>query len=173
MARAADEDGDEFGDALSWAGDEEQGRIVARPRKARADPALVDDTDPHDTDPEDAGTGQPSTGQPGAGEVSGATGRRVATIGFAVPYLALTVGWIFAVQLFASPADLAAGILWQFGEFLTMLAAPLWFAATLTMTGGRRPLVRVGWLALGIGVLLPWPVLIRFLAALQVAGSLS
>jgi hypothetical protein len=33
--------------------------------------------------------------------------------------------------------------------------------------------VRVGWLALGLGLLLPWPLLLRFLAALQIAGSLS
>jgi hypothetical protein len=54
-----------------------------------------------------------------------------------------------------------------------MLSAPLWFAATLTLTKAHRPLVRAGWLALGLGVLLPWPLLLRFLAALEFAGGLS
>jgi hypothetical protein len=94
-------------------------------------------------------------------------------VAFALPYLALAVGWIFAVQLYSSPSDVFAGILWQFGEFLTMLVAPLWYAATLTLTRQSRPLVRVGWLALGLLVVLPWPVLVRFLAALQVTGGLS
>jgi hypothetical protein len=108
-----------------------------------------------------------------AEEAPGSAGRRIATVAFAVPYLAITVGWILAVQLDAGPVDLWPSILWQFGEFLTMLAAPLWFAATLTLTRDARPLMRVGWLALGLGLLLPWPLLLRFLAALQVAGSLS
>jgi hypothetical protein len=54
-----------------------------------------------------------------------------------------------------------------------MLAAPLWFAATLTLTKGHRPLVRVGWLALGLAVVLPWPLVLQFVAALQFAGGLS
>lgn len=64
-------------------------------------------------------------------------------------------------------------MLWQFGEFLTILAAPLWFAAVLTLTRDHRPLVRVGWLALGLGVLIPWPFVLDLYAALQIAGSLS
>ncbi len=156
MARTEDVDpiDDEDAAALSWAGDEEQGRAAPRLR----------------------GDDAPGADLPSAAaeeEAPGAAGRRVATVAFAVPYLAWAVGWIFAVQFYDSPSDLFAGILWQFGEFLTMLVAPLWFAATITLTRGSRPLVRVGWLALGLGVLLPWPVLIRFLAALQVTGGLS
>lgn len=154
MARA--EDVDDLGDdaeALTWAGDEEQGR--AAPRL----PA-----------PEPIGAGS----EPDAEEPPGSRGRSAATAGFAVPYLAVTVGWIFAVQLLTSgSAALFGEVLWQFGEFLAMLAAPLWFAATLTLTTGHRPLVRVGWLALGLGVLLPWPLVLRFLEALEFAGGLS
>ena len=159
MARA--EDVDDLGDddlggddeALSWAGDEAQGRDA--PRLREADPVVVD-------------------GEPEAEEVPGSRGRSAATAGFAVPYLAVTVGWIFAVQLLTSgSASLFGEVLWQFGEFLAMLAAPLWFAATLTLTTGHRPLVRVGWLALGLGVLLPWPLVLRFLEALEFAGGLS
>jgi hypothetical protein len=154
VARA--EDVDDLGDdqdALSWAGDEEQGRAAPRLRE-----------------PESAVTAADVEAQ----EAPGSRGRSVATVAFLVPYLAITVGWIFTVQLLASgSASLFAEILWQFGEFLAMLAAPLWFAATLSLTKAHRPMVRVGWLALGLGVLVPWPLVLQFVAALQFAGGLS
>lgn len=157
MARAGDVDefDGEDEEALSWVGDEEQGRAAPLLRDLD-NPVAVSGADENELD-----------------EVPGAAGRRAATVGFVLPYLLLTVGWIFAVQLSAGPGDAFAGILWQFGEFLAMLVAPLWFAATLTITGRSRPLVRVGWLALGLGVLLPWPLILRFLFALTVAGSAS
>lgn len=154
MARG--EDVDDLGDddeALSWAGDEEQGR--AAPRLRESDPVVAG---------------------PDAAEeaVPGWRGRSVAAVAFALPYLVIAVGWIFAVQQLSSgSASLFGEILWQFGEFLAMLAAPLWFAATLTLTARHRPLVRVGWLALGLAVLLPWPLVFRLLAALEFAGGLS
>lgn len=153
MAGAPDEF-DEDDDALRWIGDEEQGRaapVLGTPATSAAD--VVDDA------PEEA---------------PGGRGRRVATVAFLVPYLALTVGWIFAAQQLSSgSASLFTEILWQFGEFLAMLAAPLWFVATLTLTRDNRPRVRVGWLVLGFLLLLPWPAILRFLAALQFAGSLT
>ena len=107
-------------------------------------------------------------------EAPGSRGRSVATAAFALPYVVIAVGWVFAVQQLASGSGSLFGeILWQFGEFLAMLAAPLWFAATFTLTRDCRPLVRVGWLALGLGVLVPWPFVLQFLAALDVAGRLS
>jgi hypothetical protein len=157
MARAGDVDefDGEDEEALSWVGDEEQGRAAPR-LHGRDNPVAVSGADENEL-----------------AAFPGAAGRRAATAGFVLPYLLLTVGWIFAVQLSAGPDDPFAGILWQFGEFLAMLVAPLWFAATLTITGRSRPLVRVGWLALGLGVLLPWPLILRFLFALTVAGSAS
>jgi hypothetical protein len=154
VARAGDvDDFDDDDAALSWAGDEEQGR--AAPRLRDSDPVVVA--------PEAAAEAAP-----------GSRGRSVATGAFVVPYLVIAVGWIFAVQqLTSGSASLFAEILWQFGEFLAMLAAPLWFAAALTLTKAHRPRVRVGWLALGFVVLLPWPLILRFLAALEFAGSLS
>jgi hypothetical protein len=152
VARAQDVDDFDDDEALSWAGDEEQGR--AAPRLREADPVVA------------AAEAEPE-------QTPGSRGRSAATAVFAVPYLALTVGWIFAVQLFDSPDALFPGILWQFGEFLAMLVAPLWFAATLTLTRPARPAVRVGWLAIGLVVLLPWPVILRLLFALTVTGSIS
>jgi hypothetical protein len=154
---ARPEDDDEDAEALTWAGDEETGRAAPRLRDLTAETAVGEPAEADD-EPEAPG----SRGR-----------RRVATVAFAVPYLALTIGWIFAVQLSDSPAQLLAAILWQFGEFLAMLAAPLWFAATLTLTRDARPRARVLALAVGFVMLLPWPVILRFLAALQLAGSLS
>ncbi|MEO5535894.1 MAG: hypothetical protein ABIR17_12275 [Pseudolysinimonas sp.] len=152
-AAGADDD-----EALHWAGDEERGRDAPRLRGSRApDPAAAV---AHDGD--------------GEREVVGSRSRGAATVAFALPYLAWTICWIFVVQRLSSGStDLATQVLWQFGEFLAMLAGPLWFAATLTLTRESRPLVRVGWLALGLGVLVPWPLVFDFLVALRVAGSLS
>lgn len=157
MARPDDDSYDEDDDALRWAGDEEQGREGAR-------------------------LGGPAYGTPAAPiavaddeeQTPGAQGRNVARIAFALPYLALTVGWVLSVQQLTSGAvDLAYLVIWQFGAFLAMLAAPAWFVGTLSLTRGSRPLVRVGWLALGLGMLLPWPILLRFVAALNFVGSVS
>lgn len=155
MAQPGDVDAfDEDDEALRWAGDDEQGRAAPRLREPDAVAAVGDEVEPE--------------------EAPGSRGRSVATAGFVVPYLAIAVGWIFAVQQLSSGSGSLFGeILWQFGEFLAMLVAPLWFAATLTLTRESRPLVRVGWLALGLGVLLPWPLVLRFLAALEFAGGLS
>ena len=157
MARAGDvDDLDDDDEALSWIGDDEQGRAAPRLRDPDA-PAL--EADAPDEEPEDA---------PGAG------GRRAATVGFALPYLAFTIGWVLSVeQLTSGAVDALHLIVWQFGEFLAMLAAPIWFAATLSLTRESRPLVRVGWLALGLAVLVPWPILLRFVAALYFVGSVS
>ncbi len=156
MARAGDETVEGFDDddeALSWVGDEEQGRVA--PRLREPETVVVGD----EVEPE---------------ETPGSRARSVATAAFVVPYLVIAVGWIFAVQQLSSgSASLFGEILWQFGEFLAMLAAPLWFAATLTLTQRHRPLVRVGWLALGLAVLLPWPLVLQFFAALDFVGGLS
>lgn len=81
------------------------------------------------------------------------------TILFALLYLVLTVGWILGTgYTSAGTAQLLPQILWQFGEFTAIIAAPLWFGTTVLLTPWRLG-VRVGFLLLGLGVLLPWPVL--------------
>ena len=153
MARPTDPepDGDDDLDAaaLSWAGDEEQGR--ARPRLAEPDAGEVsaleaagDDDDPPDDDAPPADT----------------AGNAVAVL-FGILYLALTVGWVYSVQLSSSPSDAFPGsAVWQFGEFTAMIAAPIWFGAVVALTR-RRLGLRIGWFALGIGLLLPWPMLLE------------
>lgn len=155
MARPTDPvpDGDDLDDdALTWAGDEEQGRM--RPRLAVSDAAV------------DAGDGS-TLGSAGDDDAArglvpvarDAPGSALAVV-FGAVYLALTVGWIYSVQLTAAPsADLFPEVVWQFGEFTAMVAAPIWFGAVVALTRGR-PASRAGWFALGTGLLLPWPVLL-------------
>jgi hypothetical protein len=141
---------DEDEDAFHWAGDEVGGREGPRlPSKKAPDVVAGSSAD------------VPS---PASGPRSGSA--RLGTGFFGVVYLALTVGWILGVQYTGSGSTsvLATG-LWGFGEFTAIVAAPLWFGATLTLTRGGRPVTRAGWLALGAGILVPWPLLPLLAAA--------
>jgi hypothetical protein len=83
----------------------------------------------------------------------------------AVVYLAYTVGWIIGIGLVPlSGPTLVIEIMYQFSEFLAIIASPLWFAAVVTLTRDGRAAHRFGWLALGTLVLLPWPFVLGLLA---------
>lgn len=142
--------------ALHWAGDEARGQ--AAPRLREATPASGTASEAH--------------------EVASAPARppaeralRVGTGVFAVLMLAETVGWILSAQLLIYPAfDLLGEIMWQFGEFLAMIAAALWFAAAVTLTpaGTRsRGLKRMLALFVGVIVLVPWPALLYWIGSMQ------
>jgi hypothetical protein len=137
MAHELDDDDAE---ALRWAGDEDTGREGARlPSHTDATETPADELPPAGARP-----------RPGMAPLTGL---------FAVLYLALTVGWILAIgYTSAGTTDLAAQVLWQFGEFTAIIAAPLWFGTTVLLTPWKLG-ARIGWLALGLGVLLPWPLL--------------
>lgn len=138
--------GDEDEEALRWAGDELTGREGPRlPRTGTADAAdagLAPAPDP------EVPAGPPR--RPGLAAV---------TVLGALLYLVLTVGWILGTQYTsAGTGELWPQVLWQFGEFTAIVVAPLWFGTTVLLTPSK-PGQRIGWLALGLGVLLPWPVL--------------
>ena len=144
-----DPDDDEA--AFHWAGDEVGGREGARLPSEKARDAA-------------AGLGA-YVAAPQPAPQSG-PGRRALTLLFGALYLALTLGWILGVQYTGSGSTgLPTEILWQFGEFTAIVAAPLWFGATLTLTREGRLATRIGWLALGAGLLIPWPVLPLLAAA--------
>lgn len=131
-------------DALTWAGDSELGKAPPALRRAvqyemRDSAQTVADLPPVVVSPLTT----------------------LATVVFGVIYLAFTIGWILSVQRTdAGTTDLLPQILWQFGEFTAIVAAPLWFGATVTLTREKRTLLRVGWLALGAGLLIPWPLIL-------------
>jgi hypothetical protein len=141
----ADDGVDSDDDALSWAGDELRGGVdpLTRNRVADAAAASLDDGT-------DAAPATPTN-----------LARAAATVLFAVVYLGVVVGWILSVQITGSPAsDLFSQVAWQFGEFVAIVAGALWYLAVLTLTPDSRTAVRVGWFALGVLILLPWPILL-------------
>ena len=136
---------DDEDDALRWAGDELRGGVdpLTRNRVSDVTTSSIDDG-------MDAAPATPKN-----------LARTAATVGFAVLYLAIVVGWILSVQITGSTAtDLFSQVAWQFGEFVAIIAGALWYLAVLTLTPDSRTGVRVGWFALGVGVLLPWPILL-------------
>lgn len=80
-------------------------------------------------------------------------------------YLAYSVGWILSIgTLPLTGATLLIEVMYQFGEFLAIIACALWFGTVMALTRGGRPAVRFGWLAIGTLVLVPWPLLIGVLS---------
>ncbi|HWH26653.1 MAG TPA: hypothetical protein VNT53_08430 [Pseudolysinimonas sp.] len=144
-------DGDDGDDdeALRWAGDDDRGQVAPSRRRI---PVPASEGDFADEAMDDA----PAPARPV---------RSVLTAIFALVYLALTVGWIIGVQNTSSgTTDLATEVLWQFGEFTAIIAAPLWFGAATSLTRDSATAARIGWLALGAGVLIPWPAVFRLLS---------
>lgn len=150
MSTADPDSADPDDDALSWAGDELRGGIDPldrnRVRTSPLDDASVDETD--------AAPATPTS-----------LARSAATALFAVLYLGIVVGWILSAQLSnGASSDLFSQIAAQFGEFVAIISGALWFLAVLTLTPESRLRVRLGWFALGVGVLVPWPILLQVVA---------
>ncbi|MCS0500280.1 hypothetical protein [Protaetiibacter mangrovi] len=145
-------------EALHWAGDEARGQSA---------PRLRDDADavgaPAEPAPDDEPAEAPRTPRE--------TAFLVGTGAFGVVYLALSIGWIFSAQLLSYPGlDTLGEIMWQFGEFLAMIAAALWFAAAITLTPdtvSRRAAKRMIALLVGALVLIPWPGLLYWIGSTQ------
>jgi hypothetical protein len=72
-------------------------------------------------------------------------------------YLLYTVGWFISWQrlVYTDPdaLELAA---FRAQQVLAIVAAPLWFGATLLFTRERKPALRLLWLVIGAVVLVPW-----------------
>jgi len=76
-------------------------------------------------------------------------------------YLLFTIGWGIAVSRSTSGAQtILDEIMFQFGEFLAIAAAPLWFAAVFVLARDVRPAFRLILLVVGAVVLVPWPFLL-------------
>jgi hypothetical protein len=76
-------------------------------------------------------------------------------------YLLYTFGWITSVVRTTLPVtDLLSGIMYQFGQFLAIASPALWLAAAVLLTRGRKPVVRLLWVVVGLVVVAPWPFLL-------------
>ncbi|MER3390642.1 MAG: hypothetical protein RJQ01_11510 [Microcella sp.] len=95
---------------------------------------------------------------------AGSLATRLVTGAGAVLYLAYSIAWIVGVGgLQLSGPTLVLEVVYQFAEFLAIIASALWFGATLVLTAGHIGR-RAGWLSLGALVLLPWPFVLGVLA---------
>lgn len=84
---------------------------------------------------------------------------------FGGAYLLYVVGWILAVQRDTiTLPTLLAEIMYQFGEFLAIASPALWIGAVLLLTSGRKLIIRLLWLVLGLLVVAPWPFILGGLA---------
>lgn len=132
------DDGDD--EALSWAGDREESHIAA---PAAPEVVMVGAPDDEDDAPR--------------------TSAFVLVVYgiLAGVYLLYTLGWITSVARSTLPVnDLLAGIMYQFGQFLAIASPALWLAAAVLLTRGRKPVVRLLWVVLGLVVVAPWPFLL-------------
>jgi hypothetical protein len=73
-------------------------------------------------------------------------------------YALYAIGWLASILRSTLTLDnLLSEIMYQLGEFLAIVAAPLWFASVFFLTRGRRPIVRLLWLLAGLVLLVPVP----------------
>lgn len=74
-------------------------------------------------------------------------------------YLLYTVGWVISVfnDNRVAYADLLSEVMYQLGEFLAIASPAIWFVTVLTLTRGRKPILRLLGLLLGLAVVIPWP----------------
>jgi hypothetical protein len=77
-------------------------------------------------------------------------------------YAVWTIAWVLAIV--AAPTQQASSLLdaimYQFGEFLAIVAAPLWFGVVWWLTAGAGTRPRLAWLVAGLVVLFPLPLVL-------------
>jgi hypothetical protein len=77
-------------------------------------------------------------------------------------YAVWTIAWVLAVV--AAPTQQASSLLdaimYQFGEFLAIVAAPLWFGVVWWLSAGAGTRPRLAWLVAGLVVLFPLPLVL-------------
>ena len=74
-------------------------------------------------------------------------------------YLIYTIGWV--VSVFNDNRkpfdDFLTEFMYQLGEYMAIASPALWFVTALVLTRGRKPIVRLLALLLGVVVVIPWP----------------
>jgi len=149
-----DESADGDDEALSWDGESDSSH-VAGPKPLREKPARAKPARP-------AKPGRASA-VAGDGQVEADADPRPTSslllLAYGIiagVYALYTVGWATTVlRATGTMTNLFAEIMFQFGEFLAIAAAPLWFASVLYLTRGRRPAQRLIWLLVGLVLLVP------------------
>jgi hypothetical protein len=72
-------------------------------------------------------------------------------------YAVWSLAWVLGIaQTPTQPASsLLDAIMFEFGEFLAMVASPIWFGVVWWLTTESRMVVRVAWLVVGLVLLVP------------------
>jgi hypothetical protein len=77
-------------------------------------------------------------------------------------YAVWTIAWVLAIV--AAPTQQASSLLdaimYQFGEFLAIVAAPLWFGIVWWLSAGAGTKPRLAWLLAGLAVVFPLPLVL-------------
>ena len=119
--------------------------------------APTDDSD-HDPAFDWGDSTEPSGSVESSSEVSD---KKVANPGllaiFGGLYAVWSLAWVLGIaQTPTQPASsLLDAIMFEFGEFLAMVASPIWFGVVWWLTTESRVVVRVAWLVLGLVLLVP------------------
>lgn len=152
-------------DALRWAGDE-----PVAPVRRKAPAAPVPEAAPGPADPVPDASDRPGDPEPGPSEPDPEPETAAPPLSSVMlvvlgvlggVYLILTIGWIVLV-VGAGEVNLSHldGVMFRVAQLLAIAAPAVWFGSALLLNRGRRPLVTVGHLLLGLVVTLPWPLLI-------------
>ncbi len=155
-------DGDDRDDALGWAGDDDP-TLVSGDETGGSVRAAGTDADTDSLKPPEGWT---VTGPASAVEEKGAADAaltRTATSSLALVslgifggvYLLYTIGWFIGVARIQSPpADALSEFMFSLGLWLAVAAPAVWFAVTFWLTR-THPRARIGWLLLGVVLLVP------------------
>ncbi len=175
-------------DALSWAGDDDptldpsasgersRGEATSNevletsaPPARRLDkpvppvpvPATPVEAEPQ-SEPDEAAAADRTPAEPAVAEREQMSSVMLVTLGiFGGVFLLYSVGWLISAFRpdAAPPSDAVGRFMFDLGQGLAVAAGPVWMAATLWLTRGGRPLVRIAMLLLGVLLILPWPFL--------------
>jgi hypothetical protein len=146
-------------DALTWAGGRDPSHYetpeVKAPKPSKASKTSNPTKATNTTEPALAG----ADGNADADELRPATsGVVLVSLGILGGiYLLYTIGWIISWQRLAyTDPDLLELGAFRVQQVLAIVAAPLWFGATIFFTRDRRPAFRLLWLVIGALLLVPW-----------------
>ena len=77
-------------------------------------------------------------------------------------YAVWTIAWVLAIA--AAPTQQASSLLdaimYQFGEFLAIVAAPVWFGVVWWLSASAGTRTRLTWLVAGLVVVFPLPLVL-------------
>ena len=93
---------------------------------------------------------------------SGGKGGGGALAVFGGLYAVWSIAWVLGIA--SAPAQTASSLLdavmYQFGEFLGLIAAPLWLGGVWFLTSDSTRRTRNGWLLIGLVLLFPFPLVL-------------